>query len=184
MVRWFDRWLKDVDNGVDREPALRLYMGGTGKWIEPETWPPPEAVTGAVPRSRGRAGAGSLNGGRLADAGRSRATRPTGTATTRRPTTHGRRPRRRHLDVAVRATRPARGRGAFADLHGREPSTSRVLATRRSGSMPPRPPSTPTSSSRSTTSIRTGTRRSCARARCAPAPRRAWRRPSCSSRRG
>ena len=69
MVRWFDRWLKDVDNGIDREPALRLYMGGTGKWIEPETWPPPEAVTTELFLAAGDgSGAGSLNGGRLADA--------------------------------------------------------------------------------------------------------------------
>jgi putative CocE/NonD family hydrolase len=31
--RWFDHWLKGVDNGVDREPAVRLFLmgGGSGR---------------------------------------------------------------------------------------------------------------------------------------------------------
>jgi putative CocE/NonD family hydrolase len=53
--RWFDRWLKGLDNGVDREPAVRvLVMGnGTGRktpagrldhggfWREAGDWPLP-----------------------------------------------------------------------------------------------------------------------------------------------
>ena len=26
MVRWWDRWLKDVDNGVDREPSITVFV--------------------------------------------------------------------------------------------------------------------------------------------------------------
>ena len=26
MIRWFDRWLKGIDNGVEREPALLVHM--------------------------------------------------------------------------------------------------------------------------------------------------------------
>jgi uncharacterized protein len=51
--RWFDRWLKGVDNGVDREPPVRLYvMGGGdahktpegrvfvgGHWRNEQEWP-------------------------------------------------------------------------------------------------------------------------------------------------
>lgn len=48
MMRWFDHWLKDVDNGVEKEPAVRYYvMGATGEtgapgheWRTAETWPP------------------------------------------------------------------------------------------------------------------------------------------------
>jgi hypothetical protein len=29
--RWFDRWLKGVDNGVDREPPVRIYVMGGGE---------------------------------------------------------------------------------------------------------------------------------------------------------
>ena len=31
MLRWFDRWLKGVDNGVDDDPRVQLFvMGGGG----------------------------------------------------------------------------------------------------------------------------------------------------------
>ena len=57
--RWFDHWLKGLDNGVEREPAVRLFLmgGGSGKrmadgrldhgghWIEAGAWPLPEAET-------------------------------------------------------------------------------------------------------------------------------------------
>jgi hypothetical protein len=52
-LRWFDRWLKGIDNGVDRESRLRLFvMGGGdgrkgsagrmrhgGEWINADTFP-------------------------------------------------------------------------------------------------------------------------------------------------
>lgn len=52
-LRWWDRWLKDVDNGIMDEPMLRVFMpdrrttGPTaqtwpGRWIGVESWPPPE----------------------------------------------------------------------------------------------------------------------------------------------
>lgn len=41
MVRWFDHWLKGTENGIDREPALRLYRTGANEWIESDTWPLP-----------------------------------------------------------------------------------------------------------------------------------------------
>jgi putative CocE/NonD family hydrolase len=33
-LRWFDHWLKGIDNGVDREPPVRIYVmgGGDGHW--------------------------------------------------------------------------------------------------------------------------------------------------------
>lgn len=32
-LRWFDRWLKDIDNGIDRSPPVRIFVmgGGTGR---------------------------------------------------------------------------------------------------------------------------------------------------------
>ena len=47
IVRWFDRWLKDIDNGVDREPPVRYFVMGSGKWKAAPAWPPeglPEAA--------------------------------------------------------------------------------------------------------------------------------------------
>lgn len=39
QVRWFDRWLKGVDNGVDQEPPVRLFDLGSKSWREFDTWP-------------------------------------------------------------------------------------------------------------------------------------------------
>lgn len=57
-LRWFDRWLKGIDNGVDREPPVRIYvMGGGdghktaagrifvgGHWRNESEWPLARAV--------------------------------------------------------------------------------------------------------------------------------------------
>jgi uncharacterized protein len=57
-LRWFDHWLKGAANGVDAEPAVRLFLmgGGSGRknadgrldhggrWIAASDWPVPEAV--------------------------------------------------------------------------------------------------------------------------------------------
>ncbi|MDW8213625.1 MAG: CocE/NonD family hydrolase, partial [Roseiflexaceae bacterium] len=31
-LRWFDRWLKGVDNGIDREPPVLLFVMGADEW--------------------------------------------------------------------------------------------------------------------------------------------------------
>lgn len=55
-LRWFDHWLKGVDNGVDREPAVRVFLMGGGSerrnadgrmdhggcWIAGDDWPLPQ----------------------------------------------------------------------------------------------------------------------------------------------
>jgi putative CocE/NonD family hydrolase len=68
MVRWFDRWLKGIDNGVDRDPKLRLYMTGSNRWIELNEWPAPNttARTFWLADSE-RQQAESLNSGALLD---------------------------------------------------------------------------------------------------------------------
>jgi predicted acyl esterase len=38
-VRWFDRWLKDVENGVTSEPRARLYVMGRDEWRSESEWP-------------------------------------------------------------------------------------------------------------------------------------------------
>ena len=58
QTRWFDRWLKGIQNGVDTEPPVKIYvMGGGdahrtaegrlfvgGKWREEQDWPLSRAV--------------------------------------------------------------------------------------------------------------------------------------------
>ena len=56
-LRWFDRWLKDMDTGVDRGPSVRIFVmgGGSGRkdkegrldhgghWRDEDQWPLPGA---------------------------------------------------------------------------------------------------------------------------------------------
>jgi putative CocE/NonD family hydrolase len=40
VQRWFDHWLKGVDNGVTKEPKVRAYMMGANRWASYDAWPP------------------------------------------------------------------------------------------------------------------------------------------------
>ncbi|MCV0393999.1 MAG: CocE/NonD family hydrolase [Rhizobiaceae bacterium] len=51
-LRWWDRWLKDIDTGVQHDPAMRLYLMDSlppaqwyeerpGRWIAEAAWPSP-----------------------------------------------------------------------------------------------------------------------------------------------
>ena len=42
IVRWFDRWLKDVPNGVTEQPRVRLFVMGKNEWRDEEDWPLPD----------------------------------------------------------------------------------------------------------------------------------------------
>ncbi len=61
MVRWFDHYLKGIDNGVEREPAVRYYvMGAAGEpdapgnvWRSAKDWPVPATATPYFLRSEG-----------------------------------------------------------------------------------------------------------------------------------
>lgn len=39
QIRWFDRWLKGIDNGVESEPPVRLFDLGTRSWRSFAAWP-------------------------------------------------------------------------------------------------------------------------------------------------
>ena len=39
-LRWFDRWLKVVDDGKPDEVAVQLFLMGENRWLEMEQWPP------------------------------------------------------------------------------------------------------------------------------------------------
>ncbi|RLQ21116.1 CocE/NonD family hydrolase [Seongchinamella sediminis] len=51
-VRWWDRWLKGIDNGIDAEPQLQYYLQDSvapatdydfraGRWVSEPCWPSP-----------------------------------------------------------------------------------------------------------------------------------------------
>lgn len=63
-VRWWDRWLKGIDNGADAEPLLRAWMQEPapparftaqrpGRWIAEECWPPASVREHAWPLGDG-----------------------------------------------------------------------------------------------------------------------------------
>src|ERR1035441_7708019 len=43
LVRWYDHWLKGMDNGVEREPRVRVYNMGAKEWHTYPGWPPSDA---------------------------------------------------------------------------------------------------------------------------------------------
>ncbi|MDP9337956.1 MAG: CocE/NonD family hydrolase [Acidobacteriota bacterium] len=45
VLRWMDRYLRGIDNGVDREAPARYYVMGADEWRESKTWPPPAKMT-------------------------------------------------------------------------------------------------------------------------------------------
>jgi len=42
--RWFDRYLKGMDNGIDRIPAVQYYLQGKNEWKSADEWTPKAAV--------------------------------------------------------------------------------------------------------------------------------------------
>lgn len=73
MIRWWRRWLADEDNGVDREPMVRIFVREPtpprtdldvfrGRWRAERTWPPASSTS----RSLELADAAAPNGDALA----------------------------------------------------------------------------------------------------------------------
>jgi len=44
QLRWFDRWLKDLQNGADRDPKVRIFVMGANAWRTANAWPLPGTV--------------------------------------------------------------------------------------------------------------------------------------------
>jgi uncharacterized protein len=42
QLRWFDRWLKETDNGVEEEPPVMLFVMGIDEWRAETDWPLPD----------------------------------------------------------------------------------------------------------------------------------------------
>lgn len=39
QLRWFDYWLKGIENGIESEPPLDLFIMGDNKWRQEREWP-------------------------------------------------------------------------------------------------------------------------------------------------
>jgi uncharacterized protein len=44
MIRWFDHWLKGTQNGVDKDPPVKIFMMGENRWRSEKEWPPSRAT--------------------------------------------------------------------------------------------------------------------------------------------
>ncbi len=41
VCRWFDHYLKGIDNGVDRDPPVHVFVMGSNRWHAEKDWPLP-----------------------------------------------------------------------------------------------------------------------------------------------
>ncbi len=41
-LRWMDRWLKGIENGIDREPLVSMFVMGSNQWVYGDTYPLPQ----------------------------------------------------------------------------------------------------------------------------------------------
>jgi putative CocE/NonD family hydrolase len=44
VLRWFDRWLKGVKNGIEEEARAQYYVMGENRWLASADWPPLEST--------------------------------------------------------------------------------------------------------------------------------------------
>jgi predicted acyl esterase len=42
VLRWFDYWLKGIDNGIMDEPPIKIWVRSADEWIYADEWPLPE----------------------------------------------------------------------------------------------------------------------------------------------
>ncbi|MBU2959255.1 CocE/NonD family hydrolase [Citreicella sp. C3M06] len=71
-LRWWDRWLKGIDTGVEADPALRAYVMDSmapartyperaGRWVGLPDWPAPQVTTHDLPLGDGSLGGNGLS---------------------------------------------------------------------------------------------------------------------------
>lgn len=56
MIRFYDHWLKGVDNGLHTDPRVQIFVIGANQWWASDEWPLPQTqMTSFYFHSRGRA---------------------------------------------------------------------------------------------------------------------------------
>ncbi|MBV9119211.1 MAG: CocE/NonD family hydrolase [Chloroflexi bacterium] len=69
VIRWYDHWLKGIDNGIMAEPRVRLFTLGENAWHDETAWPPaPARLTTYYLHSGGRANSSAGDGSLSTDA--------------------------------------------------------------------------------------------------------------------
>jgi hypothetical protein len=48
VLRWMDRYVRDVDNGVDRAKPVRVFVMGSNTWLEADAWPVPGLIPDTI----------------------------------------------------------------------------------------------------------------------------------------
>jgi len=62
-TRWMDKWLLGIDNGIEREPLVSLFVMGSNQWLEGDSYPlPGTKFTNYYLTSIGRANSSDGNG--------------------------------------------------------------------------------------------------------------------------
>jgi putative CocE/NonD family hydrolase len=68
ILAWFDRYLKGIDNGVERQPRVQYYDIGDDAWKASASWPPPRTHLNRLYLSAAPSGSiTSLHDGSLGD---------------------------------------------------------------------------------------------------------------------
>lgn len=42
QLRWLDRWVKGIENGIEQEPPVRIFVMGINQWRDEADWPLPD----------------------------------------------------------------------------------------------------------------------------------------------
>ncbi len=64
-LRWLDRWLKGIENGIDKEPLVALFVMNTNRWLTGPSYPLPGTKFTKLYLSSGGAANTSKGDGRL-----------------------------------------------------------------------------------------------------------------------
>lgn len=75
-LRWYDHWLKGVDNGIDRQAPIQIFVMGANQWRSEKQWPLPGTQWTAFYLDSG----GKANGSRREGGLRAVAPKHSGTA--------------------------------------------------------------------------------------------------------
>lgn len=59
-LRWYDHWLNGIDNDVMDRAPVRIFLMGANRWLDFESWPPPDAVEAELFFRAARGGDGPL----------------------------------------------------------------------------------------------------------------------------